>query len=377
MATKKTSKATGAAKTATAAAGKKPKAAAIDEAQLMAFVEKAVGEFAVVASAALVVIGDKLDLYKAMADGKPVTSAELASRTKTTERYIREWLINQAASGILAYDPATHRYRLPPEHAVALTDESSPAYVVGGFQLLIAMIRAEPRIAEAFRTGAGMPWGEHDPNLFQGVERFFRPGYNANLVDTWIPALDGVHAKLAAGVHVADIGCGYGASTIIMARAYPQSRFYGFDNHAPSIAAARERAQAAGVADRVTFEVASAQAFPDHTYELIAFFDCLHDMGDPIGALQRSRATIAPDGTVLLVEPMAGDSVEENINPVGRLYSAASVLCCTPNAVATGPMALGTVATDDALREVAMAAGFSRFRRVMASPFNRFFEVRP
>ncbi len=375
MATKKTTKTSSATKTASAAT-KNPQADAFDEAKLMAFVEKAVGEFGVIASAALVVIGDKLGLYQAMVDGKPVTSAELAARTKTTERYIREWLINQAASGILAYDSATQHYRLPPEHAVALTDQSSPAYVIGGYQLITAMLRAEPRIAEAFRTGTGMAWGEHDPALFEGVERFFRPGYTANLVDTWLPALDGVHAKLAAGAAVADIGCGHGASTIIMAKAYPQSHFYGFDNHAPSIDAARARAQEAGVAERVTFAVASAQDFPDHRYALVAFFDCLHDMGDPVGALKRTRATIDPDGTVLLVEPMAGTAVEENFNPVGRIYSAASVLCCTPNAVATGPVALGTVATDDALREVAAAAGFTRFRRALASPLNRFFEVR-
>ncbi len=377
MAAKRPAKNSG-AKVATA---KRPapatKTQPIDEGKLMAFVEKALGDFGSAASAALVVIGDKLGLYKAMADGKPVNSQELASRTKTTERYVREWLINQAASGIVEYDSATQRYRLPPEQAVALTDETSPAYVVGGYQAFMAMCRALPRISENFVTGAGMPWGEHDPDLFVGVERFFRPGYLANLVDTWIPALDGVQAKLKAGAQVADVGCGHGASTIIMAKAFPKSQFYGFDTHAPSIEHAREAARKAGVAERVTFEVADARGFPDHQYDLVAFFDCLHDMGDPVGALRRTRATMADDGTVLLVEPAAGETVEGNFNPVGRIYSAASVLCCTPNAVATGSLALGTVATDDALREVATAGGFTRFRRVLASPFNRFFEIRP
>lgn len=374
MATKKTTKPASKAGSTTATATASPP---LDATKLNDFVNKAVVEFSVIVSAALVVIGDKLGLYTAMADGKPVTSATLAARTNTTERYIREWLINQAASGVLEYDAEAQTYRLPPEHAVALTDTSSPAYVIGGYGMLTAMIRAEPRITEAFRTGAGMPWSEQDSNFFEGVERFFRPGYTANLVDTWIPALDGVQAKLEAGAKVADVGCGYGASTVIMAKAYPKSHFYGFDNHAPSIEQARQRAKEAGVADRVTFEVADAQHFPDHRYELVAFFDCLHDMGDPVGALQRTRKTLAPDGTVLLVEPAAGETVAENFNPVGRLYSAASVLCCTPNALATGPMALGTVATDSALREVAEAAGFTRFRRAMTSPFNRFFEIRP
>jgi SAM-dependent methyltransferase len=371
MATKKATKTVSKARSTTATAPRP-----LDATKLQDFVMKAVAEFSVIGSAALIVIGDKLGLYVAMADGQPVTSATLAARTQTTERYIREWLINQAASGIVEYDAETQSYRLPPEQAVALTDATSPAYVVGGYELFTAMIRAEPRIVEAFRSGGGLPWGEHHPDLFEGVERFFRPGYTANLVDTWIPALDGVQAQLETGVNVADVGCGHGASTIIMAKAYPNSHFYGFDNHAPSIELARQRAQDAGVADRVTFAVADAQHFPDHHYALVAFFDCLHDMGDPIGALQRTRATLAPEGTVLLVEPMAGETVAANFNPVGRLYSAASVLCCTPNAMATGPLALGTVATDAALREVAAAAGFTRFRRAMATPFNRFFEIR-
>ena len=315
-----------------------------------------------------------------MADGAPTTPAELAGRTGTSERYLREWLLNQAASGYVEYDPASGRYRLPPEHALALTDEASPLFLGGGFQVLGAMAKATPRIVEGFQTGRGMLWGEHDPDLFAGTERFFRPGYAANLVSTWIPALDGADARLRAGGTVADVGCGYGASTIIMARAYPNSHFYGFDNHAPSIAAARRAAEAAGLDDRVTFAVASAQAFPGAGYDLITFFDCLHDMGDPTGAVAHARAALAPTGAALIVEPMAGERVEDNFNPVGVIYSGASVLCCTPNALASGSHpdhALGTVASDAALREVVTAGGFGSFRRATETPFNRIFEAKP
>ncbi len=300
----------------------------------------------------------------------------MATRTGTAERYIHWWLVNQAAGGYLAYDPATDRYTLPAEHALALADESSPAFVVGGMELVTAAIKAEPRIAAAFRTGGGLPWGEHDPGLFVGTERFFRPGYLANLVTSWLPALDGVQAKLEAGATVADVGCGYGTSTVIMAQAFPNSRFYGFDSHAPSIEAARRAAESAGVADRVTFAVATAQAIPIAQYDLIAFFDCLHDMGDPVGAARRARECLAADGTVMIVEPMAGDRVEENLTPVGRIFSAASVLVCTPNALAEGGTALGTLATDAQLHEVLSAAGFRRVRRATATPFNRVFEAK-
>ena len=350
----------------------------INEAKLQAFLGKAVGDFGTAASAALVVTGDTLGLYRAMAGAGPLTSAELAQRTRTVERYVREWLVNQAAAGYLEYDPSSGRYTLPPEHALALADETSPFYVGGGYQVITAMMKAQQRIAEAFRTGAGMPWGEHDPSLFEGTERFFRPGYAANLVSSWIPALDGVEARLQAGATVADVGCGHGASTIVMARAYPQSRFFGFDNHAPSITRARQAAAEAGVADRVVFEVAGATDFPGSDYDLIAYFDCLHDMGDPVGAIRHARQALTPDGSLLIVEPMAGDRVEDNFNPIGVVYSAASVLCCTPHALSAGHgTALGTVATEAQLREVVNTGGLSRFRRATQTPFNRVFEARP
>lgn len=349
----------------------------IDEEKLGAFMGKVVGELGALLSAPLVLIGDKLGLYKAMADGAPVTSTELAEQTGLTERYVREWLVNQAAGGYMAYDPATGRYCLPPEQALALTDEDSPYFVCGGFQAMLALCRAEPRIAEAFRTGEGMFWGEHDHNLFHGTERFFKPGYIAHLTAHWIPALDGVEAKLKAGAKAADVGCGHGASTIIMAQAYPNSRFFGYDNHAPSIERARHAAREAGVEDRVEFHVAGSEDFPGEGYDLIAFFDCFHDLGNPAGSAKRARETLSADGAVMIVEPMAGNAVEENLNPVGRVFSGASVLCCTPNALAYGGHALGTIAADAALQEMTTAGGLHRFRRVTETPFNRVFEARP
>jgi SAM-dependent methyltransferase len=349
----------------------------VDQEALQEFVGKAVGEFGATVSAALVVIGDQLGIYKAMANAGPLTVAELAARTSTDERYLHPWLVNQAAGGYIAHDATTGRYWLPPEQAVALTDETSPFYVGGGFQVLTSAMKAAPRIAENFKTGAGLAWGEHDAGLFQGTERFFRPGYEANLVQSWIPALDGVQQKLETGAVVADIGCGHGAHTLIMAEAYPNSRFFGFDSHAPSIERARELAANAGLAGRSIFEVASATDFPGSGYDLIAYFDSLHDMGNPEGALRHARQALKGDGHLLIVEPMAGDRDEENFNPVGRIFSAASVLICTPNAIATGGEALGTIATEQELREVAQAGDFSRFRRATETPFNRIFEARP
>jgi SAM-dependent methyltransferase len=350
----------------------------IDQAKLEAFLGKAVSDFGGAVSAALVRIGDRLGLYKAMSHGGPMTSVELARRTGTTERYVREWLVNQAAGGYVEYDPATGTYSLPHEHAIALADEKSPFFVGGGFQVIMGMLKAEARIAQAFLGGGGMFWGEHDPDLFEGTERFFRPGYAAHLVSSWIPALDGVKEKLERGATVADIGCGHGASTIIMALAYPKSKFFGFDNHAPSINSAHRAAHEAGVADRVIFEIAGATTFPARSkFDLVAFFDCLHDFGDPIGAAKRAYETLASDGTVLIVEPMAGESVEKNLNPVGRVFSGASVLCCTPNAIASGQTVLGTLATEEQLRKVVTAGGFTRFRRAAETPFNRVFEARP
>lgn len=348
----------------------------IDEAKLHGFVGQMLGDLSSTAGVTMTYLGDRLGLYRAMADGTPMTSEQLAAKTETTERYIRDWLVSQAAAGIVEYNAATGAYRLPAEHAIALTDENSPAFVAGAFQLMLSTVHALPRTVENMRSGAGMFWGEHHPDLFEGTERFFRPGYRGNLVQAWIPALDGVEARLAAGGRVADIGCGHGASTIIMAQAFPSSRFVGFDYHEPSIMRAREAAARAGLSDRVEFHLAESSDYPDGPYDLIAFFDCLHDMADPVGAARRAYQALTDGGTVLIVEPMAGATVEENFNPIGRMYAAASVTICTPNAIAGGGTGLGTIASDGALRAVLLEAGFTRFRRAAETPFNRIFEVR-
>jgi SAM-dependent methyltransferase len=348
----------------------------INEDKMNAFLGKVVGDFGASLSSALVYIGQKLGLYKAMSDAGPVTPAELAQRTNTNERYVREWLINQAASGYAEYDPESGCYSLTPEQSVALTDEQSPFYVGGGFFVVKAMTGAVSRIENHFRNGGGMLWSEHDPDLFVGTEKFFRPGYSAHLVNTWIPALTGIEEKLNSGGKVADIGCGHGASTIIMARAFPQSRFWGFDNHEASIRHAREAADAVGLSDRVTFEVADARTFPGENYDLVCFFDCLHDMGDPVAAATRAAAALDQSGSALIVEPMAGNTVQENFNPIGRTFSAASTLCCTSNSLALEGPALGAVASEEAIREKVLAGGFKQFRRATETPFNRVFEAR-
>jgi len=350
---------------------------AINEEKLMEFVGKAVGDLGATLTAALVVTGDRLGLYRAMAASGPTTSTELAATTNTAERYVREWLAAQAAAGYVTYDPATRRYHLTEEQAEALTNEESPACVLGGFQAMTAAVKAQPRIEEGFRTGKGVGWHEHDPNLFQGTERFFRPGYNAHLVAEWIPSLAGVREKLEAGADVADVGCGHGASTLILAKAFPRSRFRGFDYLQPSIDAATERARAAGVADRVTFEVASAKAYPGR-YDLVCFFDCLHDMGDPVGVSAHVKTSLQPDGTWMLVEPFANDNVEDNLNPIGRLFYSASTLICTPASLSQEVgAALGAQAGEARLREVVTQGGFTRVRRATATPFNLVLEARP
>jgi len=302
----------------------------IDEAKLEQFMGQFVGDLGAALTAPLVLIGDKLGLYKAMADGEPVTPAELAERSDCRERYIREWLCQQAASGYVEYDAADGTFRLPPEQAMALADEDSPAFIPGAFQLAAAVVKDEPQIAERFRSGDGFGWHEHHEDLFAGTERFFRPGYLANLVESWLPSLDGVVEKLSAGARVADIGCGHGASTILMAEAFPGSQFVGSDYHAGSIDAARAAAQRRGVSDRVTFEVASAKDFAQGPFDLVCVFDALHDMGDPVGAARHVRDSLSDGGTWMVVEPWAGDSVEENLNPVGRIFYAGSTMLCTP-----------------------------------------------
>jgi SAM-dependent methyltransferase len=352
--------------------------ATLDDAKVGAVISQVVGELGATLNAALVVIGDRLGLYRAMDGAGALTAGELAERTATSERYVREWLNAQAAGGYVEYDPAEHRYTLPPEHAVALADEDSPYFMPGAFQLMTASVRDEPRITEAFRSGAGVGWHEHSHGVFEGCERFFRPGYAANLVASWIPALDGVEARLQAGATVADIGCGHGASTLLMAEAFPASRFVGFDYHAESILEARERAAAAGLSDRVRFEVSPASGYPGTGYDLVTTFDCLHDMGDPVGAARHVRASLALDGTWLIVEPFAHDRVEDNLNPVGRVYYGASTLLCTPASLSQEVgLALGAQAGESRLRDVVTSGGFSAFRRAAETPFNLVLEARP
>ena len=350
----------------------------LDPEKLQQFVFRAVEEVGATLNAALVVMGDKLGLYRALAGAGPLTPAELAERTGTAERYVREWLNAQAAGGYVAYEAGSGRYTLPPEQAVALTDEDSPAYLPGFFQIALGSVTDSPRITEAARSGAGVGWHDHVHDVHEGCERFFRPGYNANLVSAWLPALDGVVDKLERGGSVADVGCGHGASTIVMAQAFPNSRFHGSDYHDGSIATARERAQAAGVADRVRFDTAPAAAYAGDGYDLVTMFDCLHDMGDPVGAARHVRSTLADDGTWMIVEPAAGDRVEDNLNPVGRAYYSFSTLLCTPASLSQEVgLALGAQAGEARIRGVVEAAGFTRFRRVAETPFNLVFEARP
>jgi SAM-dependent methyltransferase len=351
---------------------------AIDETKLQVFMGQFVHDLGAALSVATVMIGDKLGLYKAMADGHPVSPGELAERTGTDERYVREWLSSQAASGYVTYDPATERFALPPEQALALAVDDSPAFIPGAFQLAAALIKDEPRIADAFRTGDGVGWHEHDHDLFCGTERFFRPGYIANLVTSWIPALDGVHDKLESGARVADIGCGHGASTLILAEAYPRSEIVGFDYHPESIERARAAARQAGVADRVSFEIASAKEYPGAGYDLVAMFDCLHDMGDPVGAAGHVLDSLALDGTWLIVEPFANDRLQDNLNPVGRVFYSASTMVCTPASRDQDVgLALGAQAGEARLRAVVTEGGFTRFRRATETPFNLVLEARP
>ncbi len=350
---------------------------AIDHDKVMSFVFRAVDEVGATLNTALVVMGDRLGLYRALAGAGPLTPAELAERTGTNERYVREWLNAQAAGAYVDYDPDTSRYTLSAEHAIALTDDSSPAFLPGLFQIAFGAVLDSPRITEAARAGAGVGWHEHGHDVFDGCERFFRPGYNANLVAAWLPALDGVVGKLQSGATVADVGCGHGASTILMAQAFPASTFLGSDYHEGSITTARERAAEAGVSDRVRFEVAASSTYSGSGYDLVTMFDCLHDMGDPVGAARHVRQSLSPDGTWMIVEPAAGDRVESNLNPVGRAYYGFSTLLCTPASLSQEVgLALGAQAGESRIRDVATSAGLTRFRRVSETPFNIVYEAR-
>ena len=349
----------------------------LDQAKLEAFVGRFLGDLGTAMHLPTVLVGDRLGLYRAMASSRPVTPAELAERTGTSERYVTEWLAAQAAAGYVDYDRAAGSFRLPPEHAALLIDQGAPVFIPGAFQLAGSMVKDEPLITEAFRTGKGVAWHEHHPDLFVGCERFFHPGYAAHLTSEWLPALDGVEDKLRTGAKVADVGCGHGASTFIMATAFPDSTFVGFDYHDASIEA-RRSVESDGLGDRVRFDVASAQEYPGKGYDLVAFFDCLHDMGDPVGAARHVLSSLVPDGTWMIVEPYANDRLQDNLTPVGKIYYAASTLICTPASKAQEiGLALGAQAGERRMRDVATQAGFTRFRRAAETPVNIVYEARP
>jgi SAM-dependent methyltransferase len=350
----------------------------IDESKLNAFLGQAIGEMGAAMNAALIVLGDRLGLYKAMAGAGPLTSAQVATKTNLNERYVREWLSAQAAGGFVTYDAAAKTFTLPPEQAFALALEDSPVYLPGFFLIVSSVMKDVPKIEEGFRSGKGVGWHEHDHELFHGTEKFFRPNYRAHLVNEWIPALEGVEAKLKAGAKVADVGCGLGTSTILMAEAYPKSTFVGSDYHDRSIELARAAATRVGVGDRVKFEVAAAKTYPGSGYDLVAFFDCLHDMGDPVGAAQHVLKSLDRDGTWMIVEPFANDRLEDNLNPIGRIFYSASTTLCTPASLSQEVgLALGAQAGEARLTKVLKDAGFTRVRRAAQTPFNIILEARP
>jgi 2-polyprenyl-3-methyl-5-hydroxy-6-metoxy-1,4-benzoquinol methylase len=352
-------------------------AAAADSVKLNQLLGRMVGDLGAIATGALVVLGDRLGLYRQMGSGEKIGAQELARRTGTRERYVREWLSAQAAAGYVSYDEARDLFYLSPEQVAVFADEASPAAMAGAFEVMSTFWLDEPKVAEAFKTGKGLAWHDHSKCLFRGTERFFRPGYNANLVASWLPALTGVIDKLTRGGVVADVGCGHGASTIVMARAFPRATFVGFDYHAASIARARDAAAEALVSDNARFEVAEAKTFGG-TYDLVTFFDCLHDMGDPVGAAAHVREHLKPDGTWMIVEPFANDRLADNLNPVGRIYYAASTMVCTPASLAQEVgLGLGAQAGELRLRQVVTAGGFKLFRRATETPFNIVFEAKP
>lgn len=347
----------------------------MNEEKLHEFMGKLVGDMGGAAIIASVIVGEELGLYQAMADGKSITSDDLARKTRCNPRLVREWLNAHAAAGYVEHEAG--RFRLPPEQAMALADESSPVYVAGGATVLASMFLDKDKVVAAFRGNGALSWADHHPCMFHGTEKFFRPGYRANLVSSWLPALEGVVEKLEAGAKVADVGCGHGASTVIMAQAYPRSRFAGFDFHADSVETAKQRAAEAGVADRVKFEKATAKGYAERDLDLVCFFDCLHDMGDPVGAARHAHQALKPDGTVLLVEPFAHDHLDGNLNPVGRMFYAASTFVCTPNSLSQEVgLGLGAQAGEARLRDVFLEAGFKHFRRATETPFNLVLEAR-
>ena len=352
-------------------------APALDMDKLNNFIGKFVTDLGAAVHTGMVVIGEKLGLYKALAEG-PMSSAELAAKTQTDERYLRERLTSQAAGGYITFDETSNKFSLSEEQAFTLAKEDSPAYLPGAFELALGSLAAVPRIADSFRSGAGMGWHEHVDGVFHGCEKFFRPGYAANLVANWIPALQGVKDKLESGGRAADVGCGKGASTLLMAKAYPKSQFFGFDYHDKSIEAARESAKKEGVSDRVSFEVSKAKEYPGKDYDFVAVFDCLHDMGDPVGAAAHVRQSLAKDGTWMIVEPFANDQLKDNLNPVGRVYYSFSTLLCTPcsRSQEVG-LCLGAQAGESRIRDVVTKAGFTRFRRATETPFNIVYEACP
>jgi SAM-dependent methyltransferase len=349
----------------------------LDQSRIEAFAGQIATEIGATLNAALVTVGDQLGLYRAMADNRPISAGELAARTNTHERYVREWLNAQAAGGFVTYDSAADTYTLPAEHAFVLADESSPVAMAGIFQAATAVVDGRARVADRFRSGGGVGWHEHNDGLFCGTERSFGANYRMHLVSEWLPALTGVVEKLERGARVADVGCGHGASTILMAQAFPASTFTGFDAHAGSIATASARARDAGVADRVHFEVADATDYAGGGFDLIGFFDALHDLGDPVGAARHARAALANDGSCMLVEPFAGDRIEDNLNPVGRMYYGFSTLLCTPGSLSQpGRAGLGTQAGEARLREVMLEGGFGSVRRAADTPLNLVLEAR-
>ncbi len=349
----------------------------INESRLHNLLGKMVSDMGAAAAAPLVILGDKLGLYRALADDGPLTTEQLADRTGTTERYVREWCAAQAGSGYIDFDPHENTFSMSPEQQSVFADPDSPTCMTGGYYAISSLFADEPKITHAFQSGEGVAWGDHSSCLFCGTEKFFRPGYMANLVAEWLPALDGVVEKLEHGASVADVGCGRGASTLVMAQAFPRSTFTGFDFHEPSVDHANQMARQSGL-DNVRFEVAAAKHFPGDNYDLVAFFDCLHDMGDPVGALSHTRQALKPDGTVMLVEPFAHDELSDNLNPIGRMYYCFSTMICTPASISQEVgLGLGAQAGEKRLREVAIEGGFTRFRRAAETPFNLILEARP